>query len=92
MSEPADGDSDAWTQPFDAEVAVLDLRTGAHHRIGRARGGWTQTTAIPHPYLTVRWADGSTSPPLAMWETEGMVTFVDPTTERLTGSVSPGAM
>jgi hypothetical protein len=68
--------------PFDAEVAVLDLATGAHRSIGRAAGGWTQTTAIPHPRLAVGWSLGNLDPRVLRGG-DDFVTFIDPRTERV---------
>lgn len=62
------------------DVAVLDLATGAHRLIGRAPGGWTMDTAIPHPYVDVRWAEGSHEGGPSFPGRE--VTLVSPETER----------
>jgi hypothetical protein len=74
--------------PFSAEVGILDLATGTHRSLGRAAGGWTQTTAIPHPVLQVGWADGThdTSPTFAGLA-DAAITLVDPATEVLVSGV-----
>ncbi|HUQ06651.1 MAG TPA: hypothetical protein VM261_29310 [Kofleriaceae bacterium] len=75
-------------EPFDAEVAVLDLATGAHRSLGRTQGGWTQTTAVPHPVLDVAWDDGThdRSPTYTVLP-DAAITLVDPATERLVSGV-----
>jgi hypothetical protein len=78
----------SWGKPFSAEVAVLDLVTGKHHSIGRAQGGWTQTTAIPHPVLSVGWNNG-TFDHRGVWFAEDSVTLVDPTSETLSSARLP---
>jgi hypothetical protein len=69
-------------QPFDAEVAVMDLATGKHRTIGRAAGTWTQATALPHPRLEVAWNDGTVDPHAVRFSDDA-VTLVDPATETL---------
>jgi hypothetical protein len=77
---------DGTTPSFDAEVAVLDLVSGKVRSLGRAVGGYTQATNVPHPVLEVAWSDGTidvTKPLRAYALPDGMVTLVDPQTERL---------
>lgn len=51
-----------WSAPLTAPVYVAAL-TGAEPRpLGLARGDWTMDTAVPHPYVTVRWSDGGDHP------------------------------
>ena len=70
--------------PFDAEVAVLDLATGAKRKVARVAGGWTQFTAIPHPVLRVAWNDGTVdTTAIRFGGAEDAVTLVDPATEQL---------
>jgi len=47
----------ARTRPFTAPVILLDLDSHAVQALGEARGDWTVATAVPHPYLAVRWTD-----------------------------------
>ena len=41
--------------PFKCDVALLDLDTGTVKKVGKIPGGWTSTTAVPHPRVFVTW-------------------------------------
>ncbi len=43
--------------PKTAPVFVVDLETHAIRELGQAVGAWSMTTAVPHPYVAVRWSD-----------------------------------
>ncbi len=47
-----------WSAALTAPVYVASLAGGQVRPLGLARGGWTMGTAIPHPYVAVRWSDG----------------------------------
>jgi len=67
---------------FMVGVSILDLDTKRVRSIGTATGGWTRDTNVPHPYLAVRWGDGSAA-------TTGSTSYemdtnvVDPKTEKI---------
>lgn len=79
---PAGDPPSAWRAPFSAPVSVLDLRTLAVRPLGDARGDWTDGTAVPHPYIAVRWTDHDAHARDHGWA-EGCINTVDPTHERL---------
>lgn len=40
-----------------ADALLLDLEPGTLRSLGRASGDWTLGTAMPHPYIALRWSD-----------------------------------
>jgi hypothetical protein len=72
-----------WDTPFTAEVTLLDLETLALRRLGEAVGAWTRTTAVPHPYLAVRWTDHAAHARDHGWA-ERCINHVDPHDDSLT--------
>lgn len=73
-----------WTGPGITEpVVVLDLTAAQTRRIGDARGDWSMSTSIPHPYVAVQWTDHDRHG-RGSWFAEACVNRVDPASERLT--------
>ncbi len=68
---------------FSAAVFVLDLGTRALRALGDATGTYTSGTAMPHPYVAVRWTDHDPHARDIGWA-EDCVNLVDPAREHLT--------
>ena len=64
-------------------AVVLDLTATQTRRIGDARGDWSMSTSIPHPYVAVQWTDHDRHG-RGSWFAEACVNRVDPASERLT--------
>jgi len=84
-----------WGPGFGAwstDAAVLDLDRGGTRVVGKAQGGHTKCTAVPHPHIEVKWRDDRTSHRepdfgdlvLDMC-TDGGSNSVDPVTESVAG-------
>jgi hypothetical protein len=68
---------------FSAAVFVLDVEANTLRPLGDATGAWTSGTAMPHPYVVVRWTDHDPHARDVGWA-EDCVNLVDPARERLT--------
>jgi hypothetical protein len=75
-------------KPFHADIAILDLHTGAHRTVGTVDGAYTIATAIPHPYINVEWQGGGSHHRTGELQASY---FVDPSTEQLAPTMSLGA-
>lgn len=62
---------------------ILDLDSATLRPLGPANVGWTRGTAIPHPYITLRWSDHDPHGHNHGWD-ESCVNLVDVASERLT--------
>lgn len=70
-------------QAFTAAAQVLDLGDLTVRELGEARGAWTDATAMPHPYLALRWSDHDRHARDHGWA-EGCINIVDVAHEQLT--------
>ncbi|HEY3355710.1 MAG TPA: hypothetical protein VGQ83_20835 [Polyangia bacterium] len=52
-------------QPYEVPAGILDLATGRVRRLGAARGGWTEGTAIGHPTVCLSWVRAAAVPAAA---------------------------
>jgi hypothetical protein len=75
------GSPQDWSKPFSVGVSILDLDTMRVRSIGKATGGWTVDTNVPHRYLDVRWDDGAAATTKVLRERTKNV--VDPKTEKI---------
>ena len=55
-----------WNKSFRAKLGIYDLATDEIRKLDNATGDWSMFTAMPHPYVYVRWtteAELTSQPP-----------------------------